>query len=413
MKVLHLSYHEISGGAAIAANRIHNSLLKNKVDSFMLVKNKTSKSDKIITSKKIFDTFLDKLNLSFQRKLDKLNSSINESKISKSYNLIPTFKIDIIKKINPDIVNLHWIGNNFINLKEISKIQKPIVWTLHDMWPYCGSEHYSFENRYIEGYTDLNLKKNNKFISFDFDKMVWSNKKKYLTNKINFVTTSTWQENNLKKSFLFKNNKQKKIFYPINHETWNKIDKTESRKKLNLPLNKKILLFISERIDNPIKGFDLIKRILNDKNFQDYYLVVLGRKNKEKFQNINIEYRFFDKIDNDIDFLLAVYSSADLLMAPSSLESFGIVAQEAASCNLPSVAFSETGFEDTISHLKSGYLAKINNIEDFKTGIKWCLDSHNFDTISTSAREIIKNKFNEDSIAIEYINFYKEIINNL
>ena len=93
MKVLHLSYHEKTGGAAIAANRIHNSLLKHGVDSMMLVKNKTSKSEKVIISENIFENFFDKLNLFFQRRFDRFNSNINEHKISKSYNLLPTLKL--------------------------------------------------------------------------------------------------------------------------------------------------------------------------------------------------------------------------------------------------------------------------------------------------------------------------------
>lgn len=411
MKVLHLSYHEKTGGAAIAANRIHNSLLKHGVDSMMLVKNKTSKSEKVIISENIFENFFDKLNLFFQRRFDRFNSNINEHKISKSYNLLPTFKTSLIKKINPDVVNLHWIGNNFISFREISKINKPIIWTLHDMWPYCGSEHYSFENRYIDGYTKSNSRKNKKFLSLDFDRIVWSKKKKYLNEKINFISTSTWQDKNLKKSFLFKNNLRKKIFYPIDYEKWSRKDKILSREKLNLPLDKKILLFISERIDNPIKGFDIIKKILKDEDFKDCYLVVLGTKNKEKFENLKINFKFCEKVEDDFNYLLSIFSSADLLLAPSKLESFGIVAQEAAGCNLPVVAFSKTGFEDTISHMRSGYLAKNNDIEDFKYGVKWCLDSHNYDTIFSSSRDIVKNKFNEDFIAKEYINFYEEIIN--
>ena len=168
----------------------------------MLVKNKTSKSEKVIISENIFENFFDKLNLFFQRRFDRFNSNINEHKISKSYNLLPTFKTSLIKKINPDVVNLHWIGNNFISFREISKINKPIIWTLHDMWPYCGSEHYSFENRYIDGYTKSNSRKNKKFLSLDFDRIVWSKKKKYLNEKINFISTSTWQDKKFKESFI-------------------------------------------------------------------------------------------------------------------------------------------------------------------------------------------------------------------
>ena len=213
MRILHLSYHENSGGAAIATNRIHKSLLKANVDSLMYVQNKQSNSEKIFTSGSKIEIFLDRLNMFCQRKLHKFNANVNSQKISKSYNILPTFKLKLIKKLNPDIVNLHWIGNNFINFKEISKIEKPIVWTLHDMWPYCGSEHYSYNERYINGYSKYNSFRRNKNFTFDFDKLVWLQKKKYLSFNLNFVATSKWQENNLKKSLLFKSSNSTIIHY--------------------------------------------------------------------------------------------------------------------------------------------------------------------------------------------------------
>ena len=191
MKILHLNYHENSGGAAIAANRIHRALLKQNIDSLMLGKIKLV-IYKVIYTNNITERFLDKVNLYFQRKLNKLNSNFNNFKVSRSYNFLPTFKLKYIKQINPDIINLHWIGNNFINIKELSLIHKPIVWTLHDMWPYCGSEHYSLDERFENGYkNDLVLKKKG-HLKFDLDKIVWLNKKKYLGNKLNFVATSSW-----------------------------------------------------------------------------------------------------------------------------------------------------------------------------------------------------------------------------
>ena len=63
-----------------------------------------------------------------------------------------------------------------------------------------------------------------------------------------------------KKSLLFKSSNSTIIHYPINLMEWKKKDKKISKEKLKLPVNKKILLFISERIDNPIKGFDFLKK---------------------------------------------------------------------------------------------------------------------------------------------------------
>ena len=298
----------------------------------MYVSEKKIKDSNIIETNK---NFIDKINIRLQRKLHRFNSNQNNYKASKSYNLFPTFKIKEINSLNADIINLHWIGNNFLSIREISKLNAPIVWTVHDMWPYCGSEHYTSQNRYIHGYNKFNNLRKNKFFSFDLDKIVWNKKKKYF-RKIHFVATSSWQEKQLKKSFLFKKQKISKIFLPLDSNKWKKTKKNKSLFGNNKSLKK--ILFISDRIDNPLKGFSLIKKLFKKKEKDKYLLIIIGNKNKENFKNLNINYRFFNKIENK-EKLIDIFSSVDLLIAPSLKESFGIVAQEAAYCNTPSVVF--------------------------------------------------------------------------
>ena len=60
-----------------------------------------------------------------------------------------------VKKINSsdaDIVNLHWVQHEMLSVSDISKIKKPLVWTLHDMWGFCGAEHISWDKRWLDGY---------------------------------------------------------------------------------------------------------------------------------------------------------------------------------------------------------------------------------------------------------------------
>ena len=179
MKILHLNYFENEGGAAIAVKRIHQSLISKGIDSNILVTVKTSNNPKIIGPESTFEQIVSLLKVSFQRQINKINST--RENYSRSFNLLPSNILKKIKKFNPDIVHLHWIGNEMLSIKQISMIKKPIVWTLHDMWPYCGSEHYTFSNRYIHGYSDV---LNKSFLSFDLDKYIWKLKKKYLKDNI-------------------------------------------------------------------------------------------------------------------------------------------------------------------------------------------------------------------------------------
>ena len=67
----------------------------------------------------------------------------------------------LVNKINAGdagVVNLHWISN-MLSVADIGRLQKPIVWTLHDMWAFCGGEHYApagDDARFRRGYRSDN-----------------------------------------------------------------------------------------------------------------------------------------------------------------------------------------------------------------------------------------------------------------
>ena len=63
--------------------------------------------------------------------------------------MFPSFLISTIETINPDVIHLHWINGGFLDISTIAKFNKPVFWTLHDIWPLTGGCHYSGEcNKY-------------------------------------------------------------------------------------------------------------------------------------------------------------------------------------------------------------------------------------------------------------------------
>ncbi|MBA7584483.1 hypothetical protein ES708_26438 [subsurface metagenome] len=163
MKILLLNTNDISGGAAIAAYRLLKGLQKNGVQAQMLVQSKKSDDYSVIGSQtkwqKIFGRLrptLDSIPVRFykQRKKIIFSPAILSDNISKK-----------VQNINPDIVHLHWIASGFIRLENLVKINKPIIWTLHDIWAFTGGCHYDEDcgkyNKYCEHCPLLNLNKQN------------------------------------------------------------------------------------------------------------------------------------------------------------------------------------------------------------------------------------------------------------
>jgi glycosyltransferase involved in cell wall biosynthesis len=216
MKILHVNYSDSAGGAAVAVNRIHSCLLKSNIKSYLLVKEKLTFGKNIIGPKKNLDIIFTQIKKIIFRKINLFYKTNNFS--THSLSIFPTNFHKTVNNIDADIVHLHWINNEMISIKEIAKITKPIVWTLHDMWPFSGAEHYSYNARYIKGYQVFNRPSFER--GLDINRLIWSKKKKYWKFKFDVVCPSQWMFNAAKKSYLFKDKEIHLIPHPLNLKIW-------------------------------------------------------------------------------------------------------------------------------------------------------------------------------------------------
>lgn len=415
MKILHVGYSDKLGGAAIAMMRLHTSLKAIGLDSNVLVGEKLSKDKYVIGPKTNNEKLFNELKIKIARQ--KKYFYRHNGKYSHSLNLLKSNLVSRISEINPDIINLHWINNELISIKDISKLKIPIVWTFNDMWPMCGGEHYSEDDRNKLGYDKV--KKRSDETGFDINKFIWTQKKKYWKSKIKHVVCiSKWLENKAIESDLFKDNLISFIPCALNTKDWSPIDKNIARDQLNLPKNKLILLFMSTNGDNDQrKGYKYIQSFLD--NFlelkKNIVLLNIGKNFKNQNQNqnqiknvININKSF----DGDPKILKLYYSSSDILLAPSILEAFGQVAIEAGSCGVPTIGFKNTGLEDTIQHEKTGYLCEYLNQNDFNKGLLWMIEkiNKNRNYFESSCISFVKRNFSSEIIAQKYKSIYESIL---
>jgi glycosyltransferase involved in cell wall biosynthesis len=408
MKILHISDTDLRGGASIAAFEIHKALLSQSINSTMVVQKKFSSCNSVHDSKSTVDNILRDIKIAISRKLVSYLKTDNKS--SHSLNLFGSSIIKKIKVINPDIVHLHWINNETLSIKDICKIDKKIVWTTHDMWPFCGAEHYTNTDRFMHNYSKLYRPSYEK--GFDINFYIWKKKISFLKKNITFVCPSNWILMQLKNS-AFKKLPSYKIAHPISQE-WKPYDKISSRNFLSLPIEKDIILFGSERGGSvERKGFDILHKILSSHSFEKKTrLVVFGGDKKEIERisdNFEIQYlgHFYDR-----NSMRLLYSAADICAVPSLQEAFGLICAEAQGCGLPCIAFEDTGLADLILHKKTGYLAKSNNYQDFLLGINWLLEDNNrLREMSLVSHEYILNNYNQKKIADQYTSVYRTVLN--
>jgi glycosyltransferase involved in cell wall biosynthesis len=407
MKVIHLSTSDI-GGAGRAALRVHKCLLDNNVNSEMWVNVSKSQEKNIISPKRKFYEVLVFLRRYAGIPFRKLFKS--ENPILHSPAILPSSWIKKINESNADIINLHWTQHEMISIADIAKIKKPLVWTLHDMWAFCGAEHISWDNRWKNGYFKSNRPTHEK--GFDINRWTWLRKLNYWKKPIHIVTPSTWLSECVKKSKLMHNWPTKTIPNAIDTKFWKSINKKEARHFFNLPNDHFILAFGSSNANQELhKGFDLLLEALQkiqQENLVKIQLIIFGQKKPKKKISLDIPVHNAGYL-NDVN-LKKLYNAANAVVVPSRTESFGQIACEASACETPVVSFDTGGLRDIIKHHTTGYLAKGFNTDDLSHGIKWVLENAEIKKLGYNGRRHIVNNFDCNLVAKKYAEIYNKVI---
>jgi glycosyltransferase involved in cell wall biosynthesis len=413
MKSLFISTTDIEGGANRATHWLAKGLRKKGLDLSMLVYRKTGNDYWVqpLNKKKIakFSNYLihtiDSLPFKMYKKRD--------AQVVWSMNLLPT--INLMSRINdldPDIINLHWVGAGFFPISAILKVKKPIVWSLYDMWPFTGGCHYdNFCGRYVDSCGNcpqLNSKAKDITSFLHARKLLWKN------TPITIVTPSNDLANEARRSSLFKDYRIEVIPHGTDLKVFKPVKKSVAREILCLNQDKRYILFgAMNDTSDPRKGFHLLKTALiklsESTGYEDVSLLIFGANEPEKPQQLGFSTHYIGRLHDDASLAL-LYSAADVTVTPSIQEAFGMTASESMACGTPVVAFGATGPLDVIDHKVDGYLAKPFCPEDFCEGIKWLLDKSKVDIISSKAREKCQNKFNLEHVSEQYKLLYEDIL---
>jgi len=410
MKVLHLSSRDVVGGAAVASYRLHNGLLNHGVDSHMLVQYKSVSIDSISGVGSRF-----RANISYF--LDSLPVYISRCKRGTTFSpaYFPDRIIENVDRLSPDIIHLHWINGGFLRVETLLELNKPIVWTLHDMWPYTGGCHYSGEcSRYTDscgccpelGSTSLN----------DLSHRIWKRKLAAWNRlPINFIAPSNWMAKCVKSSSLFSKADVSVIPNCIDTTEYAPSDRVNARDFLGLPVDKRLILFgAMSPMGDPRKGYqsllNALKYLVEKGLGEDTELIVYGSTKTEMNSCLGMKIHYFGHLNNQKTMVL-LNSAADVFIAPSIQDNLPNTVVEALSCGTPCVAFNIGGMPDLITQGVNGYLAKPFESVDLANGIIWVLsDEQRMMELSRASRKVIENKLSMHTVVDRHIRLYKEML---
>lgn len=408
MRVLIVNTSERTGGAAVAANRLMKALNNNGVKAKMLVRDKESDTLTIVGLPKspmlhwhfLWERFVIFCRLHFSRKhLFEIDLANTGSDITK----LREFQ-------EADVIHLHWINQGMLSLNGIRKILrsgKPVVWTMHDIWPATGICHLTLGCHYF-----VSRCANCKYLpgggsSNDLASRVWQKKQQMQADEnIYYVACSRWLESEAKSSALLKGQKITSIPNPIDTHIYKKGNKEEARQRLGLPLDKKLILFASQRVTNENKGMSYL--IEACRQLGDLCeVVILGGHAEEVVAQLPMKAHPLGYV-NDEQRIVDVYNAADVFVLPSLSENLPNTIMEAMACGVPCVAFKVGGIPEEIDHLKNGYVAAYRDANDLAKGIEWVLQKADYEALSQQTVHKVMQCYSQQSVAVKYLDVYQQ-----
>ena len=374
MKVLQLNHSDINGGASRAAYRIHHALRSSCIDSQMLV-NVASSGDWTVQGPatkwaKAIGHIRPQLVTPLRQQLYTGNPTTHSPAV------VPSRWPERLNGSDADLVHLHWVQGEMLSIADIARIRKPIVWTLHDMWAFCGAEHYTTDHRWCDGYRRDNRPSHES--GFDLNRHTWQRKRKHWRRPLQIVCPSQWLADCVRASALMHAWPVAVVPNPIDTGRWLQIDQRLARYLIGLPQDCPLLLFGALGGSSAHhKGFDLLLAALallrSESTLQSLQLVVFGQLAPQSPPQLGFPVHYTGHLNDDLS-LRALYSATDAFVLPSRQDNLPNTGLEAHACGTPVVAFNTGGLPDIVADRVTGALAEPFEPASLASGIRWVLE---------------------------------------
>ena len=416
MRVLIVNTSERTGGAAVAACRLMEALNNHGVKAKMLVRDKQTDHLTVVAlpgQKSMQLRFL------WERLVVWLRLHLNRKHL---------FEVDIancgadITRLREfqeaDIIHLHWINQGMLSLKGIRKILdsgKPVVWTMHDIWPATAVCHLTLDCRNFETQCSHCRLLPGGGSNNDLAAKIWRKKQKMLAGrKITYVACSQWLAEEARRSALLQGQQVVSIPNPIDTHIYAPKNQQQARELAGLPADGRIILFASQRVTNLNKGMNYLVEACqllaqqHPEQKEHITVAILGGHAEElegqlPFRTCPLGYV------NDEQQIVNVYNAADVFVLPSLSENLPNTIMEAMACGVPSVGFRVGGIPEEIDHQQNGYVADYRSSEDLARGIWWTLFEADHDAVRKVCLQKVAHHYSQQSVASSYLEVYESL----
>lgn len=410
MRVLHINAYDDFGGAGIAAWRLHESLVENGVESKVLCGERRSGSD---------DVKVIEMN-SLAGRLAEIAAAHVTVKTGLQYWFLPSsWRMpgwEIVRRA--DVVHLHNLHGGFFAFPAIRKLSrvKPVVWTLHDMWPltgHCSVASYSECARWQTGCGRCPQIEDYPAISRDTSAKLWKKKRSvYRGSRFIAAAPSEWLAARAASSPLMAGKKIVRVPHGLDARIFNPGGGGELRDFLGVGREDFLVFAVAVLHGYDRKGGTLLESALAK--------VAEKAERKVVLLTAGADYRCAEipgvraislgPVQNE-RMLAACYSAADLFANPSLGESFSLTTLEAMASGTPVAAFDTTALPELVEHGKTGMLAEAGSVESLAEGVRGMMnDPAAAREMGREAARRAREYYGIDLMRRRYVELYEEAI---
>ena len=253
--------------------------------------------------------------------------------------------------LRPDVIHLHNLHGYYLDygilFDYLKRAGVPVIWTLHDCWPFTGHcAHYDYRGcgQWQTGCLKCPAKKDYPASLFlDRSKTNYGLKKSAFTGvpDLTAVAVSDWMKGQAERSFL---NEYKivRIYNGVNRTVFRPTP-SDIRKRLGIE-GKRVLLGLAAPWTER-KGKDFFLKLAGELR-KDEVIVMAGLE-KAAISRLPPGILGLGRI-TDARELARLYSAADIVLNPSWEESFGLVTAEALCCGTPVIVQDTTASPEMV-----------------------------------------------------------------